>query len=126
MTEQQHTGRTQRPRVRMSPTLRAKETEGERWKAGREGGGEGGRVKGIPGDEVSRSSPLLTVTGNPAHMHTPLSILLQPNEGVGGGREGGEVIKRERGRWEGERVCVSERERETASQSRRGRGGGWK
>ena len=124
LTEQQHAGRTQRPRVLMSPTLGAKENRGRdrgrgRWKV----------------SQVMRcmgASPLLTVTGNQlkhthAHTHTLTAINSFAAQWGSGRRRRREVIKRERERERerGGRECVCEsereRERETVSQSRRGR-----
>lgn len=93
LSEQQRTGWRQHPRVLVSPTLRAKETERQRH------GGWGGERRGEErvGDEryprwwgvEELSSPYSH--WKPAHgrRHMLLSVLLQPSEGVGGGREGG-------------------------------------
>ena len=128
LTEQQHAGRTQRPRVLKSPTLRAKENRGR--DRGR------GRWKVSQVMRCMEASSLLTVTGNQlkhththTHTHTythcyqffcsPMREWEEEKEGSDKEREGEREGARER--WEGVCVWERERERETVSQSRRGR-----
>lgn len=65
--------------------------------------GWGRRTKGIPGDEVLKSSPFLTVTGNQKYSHTNRAISSFAHQSGSGRRQRRrEVIKREGGG----RVCV--------------------
>lgn len=88
------------------------------------GEGRGWGMKGIPGDEVLKSSPLLTVTGN---RHTGAGTCCyqffcspvrewEEAEKEGSDKERGRERRRkrvrEKGRWEG--VCVSVGERQRA------------
>lgn len=139
LSEQQRTGWSQHPRVLVSPTLRAKETERQRdggWGGERRGWG----MKGIPGDEVLKSSPLLTVTGN---RHTGAGTCCyqffcspvrewEEAEKEGSDKERGRERRRKRvrekgkGRWEGVCVCVCRRKTASLRRRRREKGGGWK
>lgn len=100
--------------------------EAERWWVGRGEERRGWGMKGIPGDEVLKSSPLLTVTGN---RHTGAGTCCyqffcspvrqwEEAEKEGSDKERGRERRRnrvrEKGRWEGVCVCVSVGERQRA------------